>query len=97
MTVSDQDGQHRVEVQVYLDDLSPEAVRVELYAEGMNGGDALRREMTREQPLAGTVNGYLYSARVPATRSPADYTPRAIPHHAGVAVPLEAARILWER
>jgi len=30
--------QHVFEVQVYLDDLDPEAVRVELYANGANGG-----------------------------------------------------------
>ncbi len=97
ITVAAEEGQHRVEVQVYLDDLSPEAVRVELYADGMNGGDAVRQEMTRDRPLAGTVNGYLYSAQVSATRPAADYTPRVIPHHQGVAVPLEAPRILWQR
>ena len=30
--------QHVFEVQVYLDDLDPKAVRVELYADGINGG-----------------------------------------------------------
>ena len=29
--------QHVFEVQVYLDDLDPKAVRVELYADGVNG------------------------------------------------------------
>ena len=29
--------QHVFEVQVYLDDLDPNAVRVELYADGVNG------------------------------------------------------------
>ena len=32
--------QHVFEVQVYLDDLDPEAVRVELYADGVNGSRA---------------------------------------------------------
>ena len=32
-----------------------------------------------------------------ATRPPTDYTPRVIPCCAGVAVPLEDARILWQR
>ena len=31
-------GQHAFEVQVYLDDLDPDAVRVELYADGVEGG-----------------------------------------------------------
>jgi hypothetical protein len=34
------------EVQVYLSGLDPESVRVELYAEGLNGGDPVRKEMT---------------------------------------------------
>jgi starch phosphorylase len=39
--------QHEYEVQVYLNDLDPKAVRVELYADGMNGGAPVRQEMKR--------------------------------------------------
>jgi glycogen phosphorylase len=39
----------------------------------------------------------VYSAAVSAARSSADYTARMIPHHDGVAIPLEDARILWQR
>ena len=42
--------QHVFEVQVYLDDLDPKAVRVELYADGVDGGGAVRQEMTRLSP-----------------------------------------------
>ena len=42
------DGEHHVfEVQVYLNDLDPNAVRVELYADGINGGAPVRQEMKR--------------------------------------------------
>jgi len=37
--------QHVFEVQVYLKDLDPKAVRVELFADGINGGDPVRQEM----------------------------------------------------
>ena len=87
--------QHIFDVQIYLDDLDPESVRVELYAVGANGGGPVRQEMTRVRPLMGAAHGYLYSAEVPALRPAADYTPRVIPHCPGVAVPLEAAHILW--
>ena len=60
--------QHAFEVQVYLNDLEPNAVRVELYAEGVNGGGPVRVEMTRGRQLAGAASGYVYSASVPATR-----------------------------
>jgi starch phosphorylase len=89
--------QHVFEVQVHLNDLDPEAVRVELYADGVQGGAPVRQEMTHVRQLAGTSGGHLYSAAVSAARSPADYTARVIPHHDGVAIPLEDARILWQR
>ena len=87
--------QHVFDVQVYLDDLDPQAVRVELYADGANGSGPVRQEMTRVRPLAGAAHGYLYRAPVPATRPAAEYTPRVLSRCSGVAVPLEAAHILW--
>ena len=89
--------QHVYEVQVYLNDLDPKAVRVELYADGMNGGEPVRQEMNRVRQLTGASGGFRYSAAVSATRPPADYTARVIPHCDGVAIPLEDARILWQR
>ena len=89
--------QHVFEVQVYLNDLDPKAVRVELYADGVNGGAPVRQEMKRVRQLAGASGGYVYSAAVSAARPPADYTARVMPHCDGVAIPLEDARILWQR
>ncbi|MRR58322.1 MAG: glycosyltransferase family 1 protein [Deltaproteobacteria bacterium] len=91
------EGQHLFEVQVYLNGLEPDAVRVELYAEGVKGGDPVRQEMTRGPKLVGAENGYVYGAQVPATRPATDYTARVIPHHPDSAVPLEASQILWQR
>ena len=89
--------QHVFEVQVYLNDLDPKAVRVELYADGVMGSAPVRQEMKRVRQLAGASGGYVYSAAVSAARPPADYTARVIPHCDGVAIPLEDARILWQR
>jgi starch phosphorylase len=88
---------HVFKVEVYLNDLDPNAVRVEIYADGMDGGAPVRQEMKRGQQLDGASGGYLYSAAVSAARPPADYTARVIPHFDGVAIPLEDARILWQR
>ena len=41
------DGHHVFEVELFLNDLDPEAVRVELYAEGANGGAG--QEMERDR------------------------------------------------
>ena len=89
-------GNHVFEVQVYLGGLDPNNVRVELYADGLNGGEPVRQEMIRGQQLA-DANGYVYTAEVPAARPAMDYTARVIPRRDGVAVPLEAAQILWQR
>jgi starch phosphorylase len=95
--VASNGGQHVFEVQVYLNGFEPYVVRVELYAEGVNGGGPVRKEMTRGQKLPGAEKGYVYGAQVQATRAATDYTVRVIPHRSGVAVPLEAAQILWQR
>jgi starch phosphorylase len=89
-------AQHIFEAEVFLNGLDPNAVRVELYAEGTNGRNPTREEMTRVRQLAG-ADGHAYVAQVPATRPVADYTARVIPRCDGVRIPLENARILWQR
>ncbi len=95
--VETKDQQHIFDVQIYLNDLDPKAVQVELYADGANGNSPVRQEMKNVRPLAGASGGYLYGAAVSAARPPGDYTARVIPHFDGIAVPLEAAHILWQR
>ena len=43
MKVTTDEENHVFEVQVYLNGLDPNAVRVELYADGTNGGDPVRQ------------------------------------------------------
>jgi len=88
---------HRFEVQLYLNDVTPKTVRVELYADGINSAAPERQEMTRVRPLENGGRGYVYGAQVPATRAAADYTARAMPNFSGAIVPLEAPQILWQR
>jgi starch phosphorylase len=89
--------EHLFEAKVYLNGLDPDSLCVELYAEGINGGDPVRSEMTRERQLVGAEHGYVYCGRVPATRAVGDFTIRMRPYRPGVAVPLEFAQILWQR
>jgi starch phosphorylase len=97
MKVETKGSNHIFEVQAYLNDLDPKAVQIELYADGVNGGNPLRQEMTCLRQLVGAPGGYIYRATVPAGRQPAVYTARVIPRRAGVAVPLENSHILWQR
>ena len=85
------------EVEVYLNDIEPNAIRVELYADGLNGSDPVRLEMKCISNLASSDSGYVYSALAPLTRSALDYTARVIPNYENVAVPLEVSQILWQR
>ncbi len=88
---------HHYEVQVYLNDLDPNAVRIELYAEPRESSTPIRQVMQRERQLVGASGGYAYSADVSATRPSSDYTARLVPNFDRVAVPLELAHILWQR
>jgi starch phosphorylase len=89
---------HRVfEVEIFLNGLDPNAVRVELYADGINGNGPHREEMKCAQPLPDASRRCVYRATVPTTRPAGDYTARVVPRRSGVAVPLESARILWQR
>jgi starch phosphorylase len=88
---------HNFRVQVYLDELEPDAVLVELYAQPRNGEPPARHPMDRCDRLVGSVNAFIYSAEVPSIRSADDYTPRMVPAFDDVQVPLEAKEILWQR
>jgi starch phosphorylase len=88
---------HIFQVELVLNNLDPNAARVELYADGIGGNAPVRQEMKRVGQLAAVSGGYVYSAAVSAARPPADYTARVIPQRSGIAVPFESARILWQR
>jgi starch phosphorylase len=96
--VEQREGMHLFEVQVYLDDLDAEAVRVELYADPISNTEVpVRQTMQRGHALFGSVGGYTYTASVPATRPVWHFTPRVVPFKTGAFVPLEADQILWQR
>ena len=97
MTVKTEGGLHVFNVQVYFGGLDAHSVRVELYADGVNGGEPVRQHMQPVRQAVGATDGAAYRAHAPADRPATDYTVRLIPHHDGVAVPLEAAHILWQR
>ncbi len=95
--VETDETQHVFEVHVYLGDIDPDAVRLEIFANSMNDGYPVKQEMKRVRQLADASGGYVYTAAVSVDRPVTDYTARVIPHHDGVAIPLEYARILWQR
>ena len=89
---------HVFEVELFLGDLDPDAVRVELYADGIAGGSARAAGDELGPPDAPARRRATSTARrcLPSVRR-ADYTARVIPHRDGVAVPWKSAHILWQR
>jgi len=94
-TVQQQGNQYLFHVQVFLDDMRPEAVSVELYADEQRDTPPVTEAMKRGDPLIGAASGYAYTAMLPADRPAADYTPRIVAQHSGALLPLEAPFILW--
>jgi starch phosphorylase len=89
--VATESSEHRFEVSVYMGEIDPDAVRVELYADGREPA-----AMRRETPLVG-ARGFLYVASVPDSRPASDFTPRLVPNHPDLALPLELPAIVWSR
>jgi starch phosphorylase len=89
--------QYVIVVEVFLKDVSPDSIRMEVYADAQKGGTTVRQEMTRLRQLPGEAGGYLFSATVSSSRPAADYTARIMPHFDGAALPLEAGWILWQK
>ena len=89
--------QWRFDVPVYLGEIAPEWVRVELYADPDFARGSVRQPMARGAPISGAVNGYLYWATVPASRPDWHYTPRVMAYHPAMCVPNESTLISWQR
>lgn len=96
MKITSDRERHTFEVQVYFGGLDPNSIRVEIYADGEKDGDRVQHEMIRGREPVG-ADGFMYAVQVPSDRPVTDYTVRALPHFPGFAVPLEVARILWQR
>ncbi len=98
MEVNEQDSTLTFRVQVYLDDMEPDDLAVQLYADPIDADSDIEViPMKRMEQLAGSVNGFIFEASLPALRAADDYTPRIIPWHPHVITPLEDAHILWMR
>lgn len=84
------------ETQVYLDAIDPNAIKVELYASGLNNGPPEIQELKRIRQLGEDPHTFVYRGSVPTTRPATDYTLRITPFFKNAAIPLEAQQILWQ-
>jgi starch phosphorylase len=91
------DGQHFFQADVAPGSLTPDHLKVELYADSAHGRCAAVEEMTTSGPSSDTPGAFTYLAQVSATRPASDYTARIVPYHPNALVPLEARQIIWQR
>ena len=97
MVTHSEENQYTFEVQVFLGELDPNAVEVQLYAEPQGDGKILQQRMQLAEKFPDSDGYVLYSSEVPADRPPADYTPRIIPRESQASIPIEATQILWQK
>ncbi|MCC6729345.1 MAG: alpha-glucan family phosphorylase [Chthonomonadales bacterium] len=94
----EQDGDSwRFRVDVYLGDIKPDSVRVELFADAVDARGPFTEVMERVRPITGARNGHVYQASAPTARPAEHYTPRIVPYHPAARVPLEETHVLWQR
>jgi starch phosphorylase len=97
MSVETHDALHFFSVQVFYGDMNPKDLKVELYANTIDGDKYAPVTMfVCEDCPTNDVHARIYRVQVSIDRPASDYTPRIIPQHAGAAVPLEAEQILWQ-
>ena len=87
----------RFEVQVYLGDIQPHWVNVELFAADVSDQTVIKVLMERRGEIPGAINGFVYAAVVPSSRPVDHYVPRIVPIHPDVLIPLEESHIFWQR
>ena len=93
--IEEKNGNHHFMVKVFLGEIDPTDILVELFAEPLNGPEPEIHSMACQVQSSNLESGYWYGVCIPAARPASDYTPRIIPHFNGASVPLETNHILW--
>jgi glycogen phosphorylase len=87
-----------IAVEVFLNEVAPDDVRVKLYADpNVPDGDPARTGMERVGPLPATSHGFVFRARVSAGRPAGDWTARVIPASEGLLTGTPATRAERQR
>jgi len=95
-TIVRTDDEWRFSVPVFLGDVSPTCVHVELFADAQNKTPAEVITLHQGPTIPGTLNGYVYAGGVATSRPMEDYTIRIVPYHEGVHIPAELPLVIWQ-
>ena len=97
VTVETKGDEHSIAAEVFLGGVSPESVRVELYADGDKGGGAVEKEMTGTRQREIGAGNYDYRTTVSSARPATDFTARIMANRNRLAQPPETEWMLWQR
>ena len=86
-----------VSVPVYLGDIAPADVRVEIYAEPTAGRAAEVTALSHDGAITGATGAYFWRGWIPGARPADHYTARIVPWRPGVQAPAEIALIRWQK
>jgi starch phosphorylase len=95
-SVTQAGGHWRFAAPVFLGEIAPDEVRVELYADPAGDGRADAIELARAQPITGALNGYVYAGDAPSSRPAGDYTVRVTPARPSGGGAAELPLIAWQ-
>lgn len=90
------DGQHYIEVEVYLNGLAHQLIALELYADATDSADATCYLMQLREPEATLTTPRVYCAHIPDRRPAREFTARLIAKIEGISIPLEDSHIRWQ-
>ena len=95
LIVSKEENGWTFKVQIYLGEVSPDFIQVQVYADPLEIEVPVCEIMQRHTSIPGTVNGFLYIGSVSTTRFYTDFTPRIVAYHPDAYIPTENNLILW--
>ncbi|MFA6086984.1 hypothetical protein, partial [Mucilaginibacter sp.] len=83
-------------ISVWINGINPEYLKVELFADDLNGGAPMITPMFLQMERSAD-GAHIYLASIKSNRPVGDFTPRVVPAYKGISVPLEDNHILWYR
>ncbi|MGB8602914.1 MAG: alpha-glucan family phosphorylase [Rhizomicrobium sp.] len=95
--IADSEKGAKLSVPIFLGEISPEHIRVELYADAKPGVNSEIIVLNRDNAIAGSINGFIYAGVVAGARPVQDYTVRIVPYHQAAFLPTELPLISWQQ
>jgi starch phosphorylase len=82
---------------VYLGEIPPEQVQVQLYADPLEGEASAPWIMQPASTIPGATHGFVYGCEIDTARPAEHFTPRLVAWHAEARIPAELNLIRWYR